>query len=48
MKTKNYLLTILVGVSMCACNSEDIVEQEGKNNFNSPESATAEIMSFES
>lgn len=30
MKTRNYLLTILVGVSMCACSSEDILEQEEK------------------
>ena len=48
MKVRKILLTILVGVFMGACSSEDIVDQGKKNNFHSPESTSAEIMSFES
>jgi len=48
MKAKNYLLTILVGLSMCACSLEDTVKTREENNSNSLEETTAEIMSFES
>lgn len=30
MKAKNYLLTILVGLSMCACSLEDTVKTREK------------------
>ncbi len=30
MKAKNYLLTILVGVSMCACSLEDTIKTSEK------------------
>lgn len=48
MKAKNYLLTILVGLSMFACSLEDTVKTREENNSNSLEETTAEIMSFES
>lgn len=47
MKTRNYLLSVLVGLSMCACDSGYIVDQELKSDYNSSENTTAEILSFE-
>ena len=43
MKVRKILLTILVGVFMGACSSEDIVDQGEKNNFHSPESTFAPV-----
>lgn len=48
MKTKNYLLTISIGLLVCACNSEDIVKQVENKDSKSHENVTTEILSFES
>lgn len=45
---KNCLMTVSVGLFMCACSSEDVAEQVEKNNFKSYEGVTSEIMSFDS
>lgn len=45
---KNYLMTVSVGLLMCACCSEDVAEQVEKNDFKSYEDVTSEIMTFDS
>lgn len=45
---RNYLLTAFVGLFLCACNSENIIEQTKKEANESKETVSAEIMSFDS
>lgn len=47
MKTTNYLLTISISLLICACNSEDIVEQVENKDFISHENVITDIMSFD-
>lgn len=48
MRMRNYLLTAFVGLFLCACNSENIIEQTKKEANESKETVSAEIMSFDS
>lgn len=48
MRIKNYLLTAFVGLCLCACNSEDVIEQTKKDTKESNETVSTEIMSFDS